>query len=414
MDCWQRCQKSHKGLLCLDMRILLFSGKGGVGKTSLSAATGTRLAELGYRTLVMSVDPAHSLADVFDRDAGLFDRKTAEPFRIADRLWIHEVNIQNEIKRNWRQIWSYVSSLLRTSGLGEVEAEEMAIFPGMEELSALLYVNDWHKEKRYDVIVLDCAPTGESLRFVSMPTTMKWYMQHIFPVQRGVLRAVRPIANRVVPFELPPDSYFASVKELFNRIEGIDQLLEDPRVTSVRLVTNAEKMVVRETQRAFVYFSLHGLTVDQVLVNRVLPDEVAGPFFREWRSIQENCLKEIETYFAPVPIRHVPLFRHEVLGLERIRELARQMFAEAEDPAAVTRTERPYSFRKRDGHYEVRVQAPFAAKGEVGVFKKGEDLVLEVGTVRRHVGLPSSMTGLSPFRATLEDGVLVVELNESP
>jgi len=395
------------------MRILLFSGKGGVGKTSLSAATGTRLAELGYRTLVMSVDPAHSLADAFDLEAGLFDRKTAEPWRMAERLWIHEVNIQNEIKRNWRQIWSYVSSLLRTSGLGEVEAEEMAIFPGMEELSALLYVNDWHKENRYDVIILDCAPTGESLRFVSMPTTMKWYMQHIFPVQRGVLRAVRPIANRVVPFELPPDSYFASVKDLFNRIEGIDELLEDPRVTSVRLVTNAEKMVVRETQRAFVYFSLHGLTVDQVLVNRVLPEEVEEPFFREWQRTQDRFLNEIETYFAPVAIRRVPLFRHEVLGLEGIREMARAMFARGEDPAAVTRTERPYSFRKRNGRYEVRLRAPFTAKEEFSVFKKGEELVLEVGTVRRHIGLPNSMSGLAPARARLEDGLLVVELQES-
>jgi arsenite-transporting ATPase len=395
------------------MRILLFSGKGGVGKTSLSAATGTRLAELGYRTLVMSVDPAHSLADAFDLDSGLFGRKTAEPCRIADRLWIHEVNIQNEIKRNWRQIWSYVSSLLRTSGLGEVEAEEMAIFPGMEELSALLYVNDWHKEKRYDVVVLDCAPTGESLRFVAMPTTMKWYMQHIFHFERGLLRAVRPIAKRVAPFQLPSDSLFASVKDLFDRVEGIDQLLEDPRVTSVRLVTNAEKMVVRETQRAFVYFSLHGLTVDQVLVNRVLPDEVEGPFFREWRRIQENCLEEIKSYFDPIPIRQVPLFRHQVLGLDVIRELAREMFPQGEDPAAIIRTERPYSFRKRDGRYEVRLHAPFAAKAEISLFKKGEDLVLEVGTVRRHVGLPNSMTGLSPVRATLEDGVLVVELQES-
>jgi arsenite/tail-anchored protein-transporting ATPase len=395
------------------MRILLFSGKGGVGKTSLSAATGMRLAELGYRTLVMSVDPAHSLADAFDLEAGLFDRKTSEPCRLADHLWIQEVNIQNEIKRNWRQIWGYVSSLLRTSGLGEVEAEEMAIFPGMEELSALLYVNEWHKEKRFDVIVLDCAPTGESLRFVAMPTTMKWYMQHIFPVQRGVLRAVRPIANRVVPFELPPDSYFASVKDLFNRIEGVDQLLEDPRVTSVRLVTNAEKMVVRETQRAFVYFSMHGLTVDQVLVNRVLPDEVEEPFFREWRQAQKRSLKDIESYFAPVPVRQVPLFRHEVLGLDGVRELARRMFAPEEDPAAITRTERPYTFRKRDGHYEVRLQAPFAAKAEVSLFKKGEDLVLEVGTVRRHIGLPNFMTDLSPVRASLEDGVLVVELQEA-
>jgi arsenite-transporting ATPase len=179
-------------------------------------------------------------------------------------------------------------------------------------------------------------------------------------------------------------------------------------------VTNAERVVLRETQRAFVYFSLHGLTVDQVLVNRVLPEGVDDPFFREWRRTQEKFLKEIETYFAPVPIRRVPLFRHEVLGLEAIRELAREMFAHGEDPAAVTRTERPYAFRKRDGHYEVRLHAPFAAKAEVSLFKKGEDLVLEVGTVRRHIGLPNSMTGLSPVRARLQDGVLVVELQESP
>jgi len=396
------------------VRILLFSGKGGVGKTSLSAATGTRLAELGYRTLVMSVDPAHSLADAFDLESGLFDAKTSDPYLISDRLWIHEVNIQKEIKRNWHRIWSYISSLLRTSGLSDVEADEMAIFPGMEELSALLYINDWHKEKRYDVIVLDCAPTGESLRFVSMPTTMKWYMQHIFPIQRGVLKAVRPIANRVAPFELPPDSYFASIKDLFTRIEGIDQLLEDPRVTSVRLVTNAEKMVVRETQRAFVYFSLHGLTVDQVLVNRVLPDDVQDPFFQEWRRSQTKFLAEVEAYFAPVPMRCVPLFRHEVLGLDRLRELAGELYQGREDPAAVTRAERPYSFGKRDGVYEVRLQAPFAAKGEVGLFKKGDELVVEVGTVRRHVGLPSSMAGLSPVRARLEGGLLIVELRETP
>ena len=404
----QDCQQGYARA----MRILLFSGKGGVGKTSLSAATGVRLAELGYRTLVMSVDPAHSLADSFDLESSLFDMRTAEPFKVADRLWIHEVNIQREIQRNWQEIWSYISSLLRTSGLNQVEAEELAIFPGMEELTALLYVNEWHKEGRYDVIVLDCAPTGESLRFVSMPTTMKWYMQHIFPIQRGVLKAVRPIANRVAPFELPPDSYFSSVKGLFSRIEGIDELLGDPKVTSVRLVTNAEKMVVRETQRAFVYFALHGLTVDQVLVNRVLPEDVEDPFFREWHRTQVKFLKEVESYFSPVPMRCVPLFRHEVVGLERIRELAERVFGKGEDPAAVTRTERPYWFGKRNGVYEVRLKAPFAEKAEVGLFKKGQELVVEVGTVRRHIGLPSSMAALSPVRARLEGGTLVVELQE--
>ena len=395
------------------MRILFFSGKGGVGKTSVSAATGARLAELGYRTLVMSVDPAHSLTDVFDLRGGLFDTKTAEPFKVADRLWIHEVNIQQEIKRNWQRIWSYISSLLCQSGMNEVEAEEMATFPGMGELSALLYVNQWYADKRYDVVVLDCAPTAESLRFVSLPTMMKWYLKQVAPIRRGMLKAVRPIAKLLTPFELPPDSYFSNAEDLFTRLDGIDELLQDPKVTSVRLITNAEKMVVRETQRAFVYFSVCGLTVDQVVVNRVLPDDIEDPFFKEWRRSQSKFLKEMEAYFDPVPMRCVPLFRHEILGLERIRELARELFQGEEDPAAVTRTERPFSFGKRDGVYEVRLQTPFAAKGEIGLFKKGEQLVVEIGTVRRHIGLPAFMAGLSPTRARLDNDTLVVELHEA-
>src|SRR5262244_125796 len=268
------------------MRILLFSGKGGVGKTSLAAATGLQLSKLGYRTLVMSVDPAHSLADAFDLDIGLFDAKTSDPLAIGDNLFIHEVNIQQEIKRHWREISTYVVSVLRTTGISDVEAEELAILPGMEELSAMMYVNQFRREERYDVIVLDCAPTAESMRFVSMPTTLEWYMKHVFPFQRGLLKAVRPIANRVSPVELPTDSYFANIKDLFSRLEGIAELLEDPKITSVRLVTNAERMVLRETQRAFVYFSLHGLTVDGIVVNRVLPAAVTDTWFDQWRASQ--------------------------------------------------------------------------------------------------------------------------------
>src|SRR5512138_3014743 len=230
------------------MRILLFSGKGGVGKTSLAAATGLQLSRLGYRTLVMSVDPAHSLADAFDLDADLFHGKTGDPYPIDERLAIHEVNIQKEIKRHWREISAYVISVLRTTGISDVEAEELAILPGMEELSAMMYVNQFRREKRYDVIVLDCAPTAESMRFVSMPTTLDWYMKHIFPYQRSLLKAVRPLANRVSPVELPTDRYFANVKDLFGKLAGVEEVLEDPKVTSVRLATNPEKMVLRETQ----------------------------------------------------------------------------------------------------------------------------------------------------------------------
>src|SRR5579863_9888242 len=313
------------------LRILLFSGKGGVGKTSLAAATGLQLSRLGYRTLVMSVDPAHSLADSFDLETSLFHGQTGDPYPIDERLSIHEVNIQQEIKRHWREISSYVISVLRTTGISDVEAEELAILPGMEELSAMMYVNQFRREERYDVIVLDCAPTAESMRFVSMPTTLEWYMKHIFPFQRGILKAVRPIANRVSPVELPTDNYFANIADLFGKLDGIGDLLEDPNITSVRLVTNPERMVLRETQRAFVYFSLHGLTVDGVIVNRVLPAEVTDAFFQEWRLSQTRVLEEIDAYFAPVPAKRVPLFTHEVLGRERLEELARSLYAEKED-----------------------------------------------------------------------------------
>jgi arsenite-transporting ATPase len=358
------------------MRILLFSGKGGVGKTSLAAATGLQLSRLGYRTLVMSVDPAHSLGDAFDLETGLFHGMTGDPLSID-------------------------------------EAEELAILPGMEELSAMMYVNQFRREERYDVIVLDCAPTAESMRFVSMPTTLEWYMKHIFPFQRGILKAVRPIANRVSPVELPTDSYFANIQDLFGKLDGIGELLEDPRMTSVRLVTNPERMVLRETQRAFVYFSLHGLAVDGVIVNRVLPSEVTDEYFQEWRVSQGRILEEIDAYFAPVPVKRVPLFTHEVLGRVRLEELSHALYEEKEDPAAVTRTEAPYTFAKADGHYEVRLQLPFAAKGEVGLFKKGDELVVEIGTLRRHIGLPTSMAGLSPARAKLQNRVLTVEMKES-
>src|SRR6201993_1606801 len=383
------------------MRILLFTGKGGVGKTSLAAATGVKLAQLGHRTLVMSIDAAHSLGDSFDLDTDLFHLQTSDPLPINDRLSIMELNIQKEIKRHWKEISSYITAVLRTTGITGVEAEELAILPGMEELSAMMYINQCSRERTYDVIVLDAAPTAESMRFISMPTTLDWYMKHIFPFQRNFLKAVRPIANRVAPFELPTDSYFANIRDLFEKLEGVDEVMEDPHTTSVRLVTNPEKMVLRETQRAFVYFSLHGLTVDTVIVNRVLPPEIRDAWFHEWLNSQENVSRELEEYFAPVPVRRVPLFAHEVLGKQRLQDLAGVLYAEGEDPSPVTQTEKPYVFVKRDGMYEVRLRLPFASKGDIGLFKKGDELVVEVGTLRRHIGFspPTALPALPPAAA---------------
>src|ERR1700739_1305429 len=395
------------------MRVLLFSGKGGVGKTSLAAATGVKLAELNYRTLVMSIDPAHSLGDSFDLETELFHAQTSDPLQITERLWILELNIQKELKRHWQEISSYVTSVLRTTGISGVEAEELAILPGMEELSAMMYVNQYRREQRYDVIVLDAAPTAESMRFISMPTTLDWYMKHIFPFQRNFLKAVRPIANRVAPFELPTDSSFLNIRDLFGKLEGVDEIMEDPAITSVRLVTNPEKMVLRETERRFVDFSLHGLTVDAVIVNRILPTAVVDGWFKEWHMSQEKVLNEIEEYFAPVPVKRVPLFEHEVLGKRRLKDLAQVLYPGQQDPSAVTRTEKSFTFAKRDGGYEVRVLLPFATKGEVALFKKGDELVVEIGTLRRHIGLPRSMETLLPGRARLENQILTIEMKEA-
>lgn len=395
------------------MRILLFSGKGGVGKTSLAAATGLQLARLGMKTLVMSVDPAHSLADSFHLPTALFHGQTAEPYRLNGHLEIQEVNIQREIKRHWSEIAMYLTSVLRTTGIGGIEAEELAILPGMDELSSLLYVNQYRKEARYDVMILDCAPTAESIRFVSMPQTLDWYMKHVFPMQRSLLKAVRPLANKLSPVELPPDSYFGNILDLFRKLEGIDEILGDPQTTSVRLVTNPEQMVLRETERAYVYFSLHGMTVDRILCNRVLPPDANDGYFGEWRVNQQKTLEQMDTYFAPVEVKRIPQFQQEVMGLERLEALAAQAYAPDENPAVLLRPGRAYSFHKEDGRYEVRLHLPFAAKGEVGLFKKGDELVVEVGTLRRHIGLPTSMAALTPSRARLEQNVLTVEMEEA-
>ncbi|MDZ4797567.1 MAG: TRC40/GET3/ArsA family transport-energizing ATPase [Bryobacteraceae bacterium] len=393
------------------MRILLYSGKGGVGKTSIAAATGLRLSHLGHRTLVMSVDPAHSLGDSFDLGGDLFHGRTADPLEVAPNLHVQEVNIQTEVRRHWRDISSYITGVLRTTGIDDVQAEELAILPGMEELSALMYVNQYRLSNLYDVVILDCAPTAESIRFISMPSTLEWYMKHIFPVQRNILKAVRPLANRLSPVELPSDKYFGNILDLFSRLEGIQEVLEDPTITSARLVTNPEHMVLRETQRAFVYFGLHGLTVDTVIANRVLPEAVHDTFFTKWRAAQQEVLSQMKSYFDPVPLKQVPLFTQEVMGVARLTELANMLYTPGEDPSTALRTERPYTFHKAgEDKYEIRLQIPFAEKGEVHLFKKNDELVVEIGSLRRHIGLPSTMTTLVPRRARLDNRILTVEL----
>ena len=298
------------------MRIIFFAGKGGVGKTSVAAATGIQAAEMGKKTLIMSLDAAHSLIDIFDLGRNLLDQNRGKPVKVRENLWLQELDIQEEIQKNWGSIHKYLSLLLNTTGLNEILAEELAILPGMEEVSLLLYINQYVQRKKFEVIILDCAPTGESLRFISIPTTLEWYMSKVFKMERTLVKVARPIAKRIYNVPLPGDDYFETLEKLFERLKGVDQILTDPQCTTVRLVANPEKIVLKETQRAYMYFCLYRMHIDAIVLNRIFPERVRDAYFSEWKKNQETYRKKAEEYFSPLPILSVPLFREEVLGYE--------------------------------------------------------------------------------------------------
>jgi arsenite-transporting ATPase len=305
-----------------------------------------------------------------------------------------------------------VSGLLNVSGLEKTLAEELAIFPGMEEVSSLLYVNQYVREKTFDVMLLDCAPTGESLRFVSIPTTLEWYMAKIFNVERRVARMVRPMLNTFTSVPLPQEDYFQNLRDLHQKLAGIDKLLADPNVTTVRLVTNPEKVVLKETQRAFTYFCLYGLTIDAVIVNRILPAEVRDGFFTAWKDTQDRWVQIVEEFFAPVPVWRVPLFQDEVLGIERLKALSKVLYA-SRDPAKRFFAEAPYRFQKVDGNYHLHLRLPFVSSQDVNLYKKLDELVIRVGGVKRHVSLPQRMAHCEPLSARVRNGELVVVLGRN-
>jgi len=394
------------------MRLILYAGKGGVGKTTVAAATGLELARRGYKTLVMSVDPAHSLSDAFDLEKPLMDHRAGRLVNVLKNLWIQEVDVQEEITRHWDSVYSYVSALLNVSGLEQTLAEELAIFPGMEEVSSLLYVNQYLRERSFDVILLDCAPTGESLRFVSIPTTLEWYMSKIFKLERRVAKMVRPMLHTFTSVPIPQEDYFENLQSLHRKLSGIDKLMEDAKVTTVRLVTNPEKVVLKETQRAFTYFCLFGLTVDAVIINRVLPKEIHDDFFTAWKDTQERWVKSLEEFFAPVSVWRVPLFRDEVLGAERLKALGRTLYG-GRDPAKCFFDQAPFRFRKVDGNYHLQLRLPFVSSEDVQLFKKLDELIIRVGNVKRHVSLPQRMARCEPLSARIKDGELTVVLGRN-
>jgi arsenite-transporting ATPase len=360
---------------------------------------------MGKKTVIMSLDVAHSLSDIFDREKNLFDQNSGQPLQIKPNLYIQEIDIQEEIKRYWGDIHRYLSSLFNTTGLDAVLAEELAILPGMEEVSLLLYINKYVREKEFDVILLDCAPTGESLRFISIPTTLEWYMKKIFKLEKTIARYVRPVAKRIYDVPLPDDDYFKAVENLFERLKGVDQILTDPQRTTVRLITNPEKIVIKETQRAFMYFCLYKMNIDAIVMNRILPEQIKESYFKNWIEDQRRHCAAAENIFSPVPILPVNLFQGEILGYSKLKKLAQQIYGR-KNPLQRFYKNAPYQLVKENGNYHLKLKLPFLSKKDVELNKYSDELIIRIGGFKRNILLPRQVASIEQVKAQLNGQVL--------
>ena len=383
------------------MRIIFFAGKGGVGKTSVAAATGIKAAEMGQKTVILSLDVAHSLSDIFDLERSLLDKNKGDPIKVSNNLWIQEIDIQEEMEKNWGDIHKYLSLLFSTTGLDEILAEELAILPGMEEVTLLLHINRYVREKSYDVILLDCAPTGESLRFISIPTALEWYISKIFKMERTIAKYVRPVAKKIYDIPIPGDDCFVAIEHLFEKLKGIDGILVDPKITTVRLVTNPEKIVLKETQRAFMYFCLYKMNIDGIIMNRIIPDNVNDKYFKSWRKTQKQYIKKAEEHFSPIPIFPVNLFKAEVLGPKSLKVLADQIYSER-NPLDLFFEGEPYNLSKINGEYRLMIKLPFLSKEDVEINKLSDELIVRVGSFKKHLMLPRQVAASESVKAKME------------
>jgi arsenite-transporting ATPase len=386
-------------------RIILYTGKGGVGKTTVAAATGLLAAKKGYKTLVVSTDAAHSLRDSYDMELG------PEPKRIMPNLHAQEIDVYYSLEKYWGKLMEYMQSLFGWMKVDDVLSEEFSILPGMEEVSCFLWVYQHFQEESYDVIIVDSAPTGETLRLLSLPDVARWWIVKIFPIERKVVKVIRPAMKVVTDMPLPEEHTYDAVEDLFQKLDSIHKVFSDPEISSIRLVLNLEKMVMKETQRAYTYLHLYGYPVDSVIVNRTMPKELDHPYFEQWKKSQKVYREELEELFSPLPTFEAPLFSKEVLGVKSLEEFALTLFSD-NDPTKVFFEGKPYEITKDGGSYQLLLKLPFVSKEEVKLSQIGDELTIQVENHRRNLFLPGFLAKLSVQRAHMQDGVLRITFNK--
>ena len=385
------------------MRILLYTGKGGVGKTSISAASALRCAELGYRTAVLSTDPAHSLGDSFDRRIG------NQLTELAPNLWGQEIDLLSQMDQYWGAVQGYLNALFAWQGMDSLVAEETAVLPGMEELASLMQITALADSGNYDVIIIDAAPTGSTLQLLSFPDMARWYIEKIYPFHRKAVQMARPVMRRMTDMPMPDDDIFDSIEELVVFLERMSQLLSDGNISSVRVVLNPEKMVVKEAQRAYTYLNLYGYTVDAVVCNRVFPRDLSDSYFDIWKSAQAQNLQLVHECFQPLPIFEVPLFDQEVTGIAMLRRMSSTVFGPATtqggegDPTRHFYIGKSQEIFRRNGQYVLSLPLPLVERSEVHLHRSVfDELIVRIGNWKRNIALPIGLAKLDIVSAKYE------------
>ena len=383
------------------MRIILYLGKGGVGKTTVAAATALRSAQLGYKTLVASTDIAHSLADSLDVPLG------PSPMQVADNLWAQEISVVADIHNYWGTLQGFMANMISGPGISNVVADELSAFPGMDEIVSLLHINKQAKEREFERVIIDAAPTGETIRLLTMPDTFRWYAGHVSKLESAFLmRALKPFAGKLLQ---GPSEVLEAISNLDAATADLRATLSDPSVSSYRVVLQPEKMVMREAERAISYLGLFNYPVDSVIINRILPDSVDdSEFYRHRREIQTKYIELIENNFRPLPLWYAPYYAHEVVGLEALAQLAADCFG-ASDPGEIFyRGILQEIIDTGDGGYLLRLPIPFIGRDDVRLRKRGDELFITIGNFKREMMLPTVLAKRRAGGGRLRDGMLEI------
>ena len=392
------------------MRVIIHTGKGGVGKTSISAATALKCAEMGLKTIVISTDTAHSLADSLEKKIG------PEPIEIYPNLWAQEVDARYSMEKYWGKFQEYMVAMFSKQGIDDIVAEEVTILPGLEEGAHLLWINRYFEENFFDVLIVDAAPTAETLRLLSLPDVTRWWVMKVLSLTRGIGRVMRPI-NRVMGRAMPvvpDDEAWNQVKVLFDTLDKVRDLMTNPEVTSIRLVVNPEKMVIKETQRTYTYLNLYGYATDAIMCNRIIPDDVTDPYFTMWKAHQKENIAFIEEAFGGLTMIKAPLFGGEISGLDKLRELGKILYGD-KNPTDKMFTGKTHSIEKdeKEGNYSLRVPLPFVDKNDMDLYRSRDELTLRVGPYRRNIVLPYALWDLEIADAKFEESTLCIRFSKN-